>query len=299
MREPAHRQVSRDHAAAGQVSAIYVGADARHRRAVGGHAHRAADERRRPHDLHAVDQRQRRHHHAATCTSRSAPTPTPPTCWRRTASRRRSRALPPSVNAYGLTVKKTFASPLLVFALYSPSGSYDNRFLANYATINLTDQLLRVPGVGDVQGLRRRRLLHAHLGQPRACSPTSGSPSADLVRAVQRQSTVNPAGQLGAEPVPTGPGVHVHHPRQGAADDGGRVRRRHRARQPRRLGRAPQGRRAHRARHRELQPDRPLHGARTRPSSPSISSPARTRSQSPTRSSATMADVARRASPAT
>src|SRR5712664_1500942 len=53
--------------------------------------------------------------------------------------------LPVEVNNYGVTVQKSTAAPLMLFDLYSPNGSYDSEFLANYAYINLNDQLTRVP----------------------------------------------------------------------------------------------------------------------------------------------------------
>lgn len=58
--------------------------------------------------------------------------------------------LPTDVNQYGLTTRKPTGLPMLVFALYSPTHSYDSLFLANYANINLNDVLYRVPGVGEV-----------------------------------------------------------------------------------------------------------------------------------------------------
>jgi len=111
--------------------------------------------------------------------------------------------LPSSVNAFGLITKKTFASPLLALALYSPQGSYDNRFLANYATINLTDEMLRVPGVGDVRVFGGADYAMRVWINPEVLA-NMGLTVADLARALQRQSTVNPAGQIGAEPVPSG-----------------------------------------------------------------------------------------------
>src|ERR1700723_1470363 len=45
--------------------------------------------------------------------------------------------LPPDVTNYGITVRKSVTAPLMLFALYSPHGTYDARFLANYAYINL------------------------------------------------------------------------------------------------------------------------------------------------------------------
>src|SRR5229473_1228112 len=59
--------------------------------------------------------------------------------------------LPADVVNYGVTVQKSVLAPLMLVALYSPKGSYDARFLANYAYINLNDQLTRVKGVGTVQ----------------------------------------------------------------------------------------------------------------------------------------------------
>lgn len=59
--------------------------------------------------------------------------------------------LPQEVQASGVTVQKSASSPLLVFALYSPDGTYDETFLANYGYINLADQFTRVYGISRVQ----------------------------------------------------------------------------------------------------------------------------------------------------
>src|ERR1700758_4527751 len=58
--------------------------------------------------------------------------------------------LPVDVTNYGITVQKTVTAPLMVISLYSPKGTYDARFLANYSYINLNDQLTRLPGIGSV-----------------------------------------------------------------------------------------------------------------------------------------------------
>src|ERR1700686_3165180 len=60
--------------------------------------------------------------------------------------------LPADVTNYGVTVQKSVTAPLMVIGLYSPKGTYAAKFLANYAFINLKDQLTRVPGIGKVQG---------------------------------------------------------------------------------------------------------------------------------------------------
>src|SRR5207249_7751205 len=59
--------------------------------------------------------------------------------------------LPVEVTNFGVTVQKTLTSPLMLISLFSPNGIYDSKFLANYAYINLYDQLSRVPGIGSVQ----------------------------------------------------------------------------------------------------------------------------------------------------
>jgi len=59
--------------------------------------------------------------------------------------------LPPDVVNQGVTVTKSVTSPLGIFALYSPKGTYDPLFLANYAYVNINDPMTRVPGIGQVQ----------------------------------------------------------------------------------------------------------------------------------------------------
>src|ERR1700731_1769364 len=55
--------------------------------------------------------------------------------------------LPTDVTNYGITVRKSVTAPLMLLALYSPHGTYDARFLANYAYINLNDPITRLPGI--------------------------------------------------------------------------------------------------------------------------------------------------------
>lgn len=111
--------------------------------------------------------------------------------------------LPAEVTAQGVTVQKSFAAPLMLIALRSPDGRYDSSFLTNYATINLNDQLTRVPGISNVQVFGsgpyaiRIWVKPAELAQYNLTVP-------DLVNAVQQQNTVNPIGQAGGEPVPPG-----------------------------------------------------------------------------------------------
>jgi HAE1 family hydrophobic/amphiphilic exporter-1 len=111
--------------------------------------------------------------------------------------------LPTSVNQYGVTVKKLMGLPLLVLSLYSPTGSYGGQFLGNYATINVNDALLRVPGVGQVTNFGAADYAMRVWVKPDQLTKL-GMTVSDLTTAVQQQSTVNPAGQIGAEPAPKG-----------------------------------------------------------------------------------------------
>jgi HAE1 family hydrophobic/amphiphilic exporter-1 len=111
--------------------------------------------------------------------------------------------LPTSVNQYGVTVKKLMVLPLLVISLYSPTGTYAGQFLGNYATINVNDALLRVPGVGQVTNFGAADYAMRVWVKPDQLTKL-GMTVTDLTNAVQQQSAVNPAGQIGAEPAPKG-----------------------------------------------------------------------------------------------
>src|SRR5438105_613448 len=111
--------------------------------------------------------------------------------------------LPADVINYGLTVKKSTTAPLMLIALYSPKGSYDGVFLANYAYINLVDQLTRIPGIGNVQVFGAGQYAMRLWVKPDQLAKL-GITVPDIISAVQKQNTVNPAGQVGGEPIPSG-----------------------------------------------------------------------------------------------
>jgi hydrophobic/amphiphilic exporter-1 (mainly G- bacteria), HAE1 family len=111
--------------------------------------------------------------------------------------------LPADVNNYGVTVKKSTTAPLMLIALYSPKGSYDGVFLANYGYINLFDQLTRVPGIGNVQIFGAGQYAMRLWVKPDQLAKL-GITVPDIITAVQKQNTVNPAGQVGGEPIPNG-----------------------------------------------------------------------------------------------
>jgi len=111
--------------------------------------------------------------------------------------------LPPQVNTSGLTVIKSLSSPLALISLYSPKGSFDSVFLANYAYINLVDELTRVPGVARVQIFGAGQYaMRVWVNPDRLTKLQVTVPQ--IIAALQSQNTVNPAGQIGGEPAPKG-----------------------------------------------------------------------------------------------
>ena len=111
--------------------------------------------------------------------------------------------LPADVVNYGVTVQKSTAAPLMIVDLYSPKGTYDNVFLANYAYINLNDQLTRVPGIASVTVFGAGQYAMRCWVRPDKLAKL-GVTVPEIVKTIQAQNTVNPAGQIGGEPVPKG-----------------------------------------------------------------------------------------------
>src|SRR5438477_5332312 len=111
--------------------------------------------------------------------------------------------LPVEVTNFGVTVQKTVTAPLMLISLFSPSGIYDSKFLANYAYINLYDQLSRVPGIGSVQVFGAGRYAMRLWVKPDQLAKLAITVP-EIVAAIQTQNTVNPAGQIGGEPAPKG-----------------------------------------------------------------------------------------------
>ncbi|MGD0234730.1 MAG: efflux RND transporter permease subunit [Syntrophorhabdales bacterium] len=111
--------------------------------------------------------------------------------------------LPVDVRNYGITMQKSRASPLMLIGLYSPKGTYDSTFLANYANINLIDPLLRTPGIAIVNVFGSGPYAIRIWVKPDTLGKL-GITVPDIVNAVQGQNAVNPAGQIGSEPVPRG-----------------------------------------------------------------------------------------------
>jgi HAE1 family hydrophobic/amphiphilic exporter-1 len=111
--------------------------------------------------------------------------------------------LPAEVNNYGVTIRKSVSAPLMLIALYSPNGTRDPKFLANYAYINLSDPISRSYGIGQTQVFGAGQYAMRLWVKPDQLAKL-GITVTDIVNAIQSQNTVNPAGKVGGEPAAPG-----------------------------------------------------------------------------------------------
>jgi hydrophobe/amphiphile efflux-1 (HAE1) family protein len=111
--------------------------------------------------------------------------------------------LPEAVQRQGVSTKKSSTNFVNILCLYSPDGTYDDLFLANYVTIRIKDQLARLKGVGDLfitpdkdYGMRiwldPNRLEYNNLT------------TTDVLNALKQQNVQVAAGQIGQQPAPKG-----------------------------------------------------------------------------------------------
>src|SRR5436853_6344223 len=111
--------------------------------------------------------------------------------------------LPDLVKRRGIQVKKKSPSILMIVNLFSPDNSRDALYLSNYATIQLRDELARLPGVGDLTYLGQRDYSMRLWLDPEKMS-VRGISANDVTRAIEQQNVQVAAGQIGQPPVPTG-----------------------------------------------------------------------------------------------
>ncbi|MEK7686833.1 MAG: efflux RND transporter permease subunit, partial [Pseudomonadota bacterium] len=112
-------------------------------------------------------------------------------------------SLPTSVQAQGLIVEKKSTSILQIISLTSPDERYDSLYLSNYATINLVNELSRLPGVGNVNVLGVGQYSMRVWLDPEKLYTYGLTPS-DVSHVIQQQSQDVSAGQVGMPPAPKG-----------------------------------------------------------------------------------------------
>src|SRR5687767_7728976 len=109
--------------------------------------------------------------------------------------------LPAEVNQQGVTVKKQSPSILMVISLYSPKDAYDANFLINYCGINIRDQLLRIPGIAQVDLFGGTDYGMRIWLRPDRLAQLKLTPS-DVIKSIKEQNLLAPAGRIGASPSP-------------------------------------------------------------------------------------------------
>jgi HAE1 family hydrophobic/amphiphilic exporter-1 len=111
--------------------------------------------------------------------------------------------LPADVRNYGITLLKSPTSPMMLIGLSSPKGTHDATFLANYAYINLVDQITQLKGISNVQVFGAGQYAMRFWVKPDQLAKLNITVN-DIINALNVQNTVNPAGQVGGPPTPKG-----------------------------------------------------------------------------------------------
>ena len=111
--------------------------------------------------------------------------------------------LPDEVRRNGVIVQKRSFDILLVVSLISPDNSRDTLFLSNFASLNVVDELKRLPGLADVTVFGARDYSMRVWLQPDKMARLGVTPS-DVAAALRAQNAQYAAGKIGAEPAPAG-----------------------------------------------------------------------------------------------
>jgi HAE1 family hydrophobic/amphiphilic exporter-1 len=109
--------------------------------------------------------------------------------------------LPQEVNAQGVTVKKQSPSILMLISVYSPNGSYTGNYLINYCGINIRDQILRIPGIAQVDLFGGADYGMRLWVRPDKMAKLGITP-ADIISSIKEQNLQAPAGKIGGAPTP-------------------------------------------------------------------------------------------------
>jgi HAE1 family hydrophobic/amphiphilic exporter-1 len=110
-------------------------------------------------------------------------------------------SLPQPVQSQGVTIQKKNTAILQIVTLDSPNGQYDSLYMSNYASINLVDELARLPGVGNVTVFGASNYAMRIWLDPQQLYSLGLEPS-DVIDAVRQQSQEVTAGQVGMPPAP-------------------------------------------------------------------------------------------------
>ncbi len=143
--------------------------------------------------------------------------------------------------ATGVTVRKASPDFLMAVHNYSPDGSLDQHYIANYVGLHIRDALLRVPGVGDI-GSRASRDYAMRIWIDPDLAAARGLTVEDIAGALKSHNVQVAAGSVGQPPQPSlGRAYQLNIQALGRLTTPGRVRQHHH--QVRRAGPGDPGRR--------------------------------------------------------
>src|SRR4051812_1499192 len=109
--------------------------------------------------------------------------------------------LPEDVRRLGVTTLKSSPDLMMVVHMLSPSGTYDQLYVSNYARNNVRDILLRLDGVGDLIIFGERQYSLRIWLDPDKLS-AYGMTASDVVEALREQNVQVSGGAIGAPPTP-------------------------------------------------------------------------------------------------
>ena len=109
--------------------------------------------------------------------------------------------LPQQVRTLGVRVEARSTNILMVAVMYSPDASHDTLFISNYALLNVLDELVRLPGVGNASLFGSQDYSMRIWLRPDKLAQYELTP-ADIAAAIREQNAQFAAGRLGAEPAP-------------------------------------------------------------------------------------------------
>jgi hydrophobe/amphiphile efflux-1 (HAE1) family protein len=116
--------------------------------------------------------------------------------------------LPDDARRLGVIVKKRSNDILLALSVTSGDGSRDSIFLSNYASINIVDEIKRVPGVGDAGVFGARDYSMRVWLEPDKMARL-GVTTGDVTQAIRASNNQYAAGRLGQEPTPDGQALSI------------------------------------------------------------------------------------------
>jgi len=111
--------------------------------------------------------------------------------------------LPEEVKRFGVSTEKSLPNILMLIALTSTEGKYDQQFLGNYALINIKDILARIKGIGRVNVIGASDYSMRIWIKPDRLAQM-GITVPEIIDAIREQSVIVPGGKFGAEPAPPG-----------------------------------------------------------------------------------------------